>query len=42
MENQDKWFEQAKSIDANKVVIGVVFAAAIGILIQALLLYLFF
>ena len=37
-ENQDG---RAKPLDANKVVIWVIVAVAIGILMQALLLYLF-
>jgi len=38
MENLDK---RVQLLDANKVVIGVVVALALGILIQVLLLYLF-
>lgn len=41
MENQDEWIEQPKRTDWNKVLIAVVFAANIGILTQAILLYLF-
>lgn len=40
MDNQDEWLSQLKRLDANQVVIVVVLVAALGILIQALLLYL--